>query len=54
VPQVKASSLDKVYGQSSPFTSHLLGKTKVWGISPSGRNDMPEQLNKKEVEAIKI
>ena len=42
--QVKAAWLDKIYGQSPPFTSYLWDKSKVWGISPFGRNDMPEQL----------
>jgi hypothetical protein len=37
--QVKASWLDKIYGQSSSFTNYLWGKSKAWGISPFGRND---------------
>jgi hypothetical protein len=42
--QVIAAWLNKIYGQSPPFTSYLWRKSKVWGISPLGRNDMPEKL----------
>jgi hypothetical protein len=41
--QVKAAWLDKIDGQS-PFYLLPMDKSKVGGISPSGRNDMPEQL----------
>ncbi len=44
--QVEVSWLDKIYRQSHPFTSNLLSKSKVWRISPFGRNDMLEQLRK--------
>ena len=39
-PEVKVTWLDKIYRQNPPFTSYLLSKSKVWGISPCGRNDM--------------
>ncbi len=33
--QVKATWLDKIYGQSPPFTSYLWDKTKVGGFLPA-------------------
>ncbi|MBI1882498.1 MAG: hypothetical protein HYR94_30355 [Chloroflexi bacterium] len=37
--QVKVAWLDKIYGQNPPYYQLLIGKSKVLGISPFGRND---------------
>ena len=43
----KSDLVGQIYRQSPLFASYLLGKSKVLGISPFGRNDMPDRANKK-------